>query len=73
MFSATVSGKDISLPSIQEQEKRGENIADFGWFSREELLKIPEQDCMALYVFRAIHDLDSILDNTPIKIVDITK
>lgn len=73
IFSAVVKNGNAFLPSLLEQEKRGEDIVDFKWFSKADLIIIPEQDYIAPYAFMATHDHDNIFDNTPIKIVNIAK
>lgn len=73
VFSAVVSGKDVLLPSVEDQKERGEDIAGFQWFNKEDAKAIPEQDFIAPYAFMAVQDLNDVLDNTPVKIVNITK
>src|SRR3989344_5657217 len=70
IFFADVSNKNVSLPAIQDQKKRGEDIAGFEWFSREDLKNISEQDFIALYAFMAVQDIDSMLDNAPVRTVN---
>jgi len=73
IFSADVLSKDVSLPTIQDQKKRGEDIAGFEWFNKEDIKAIFEKDFIDPYAFMAAQDLDNVLGDTPVKIVDITK
>ncbi len=51
------------IASLNDQKARGENIINSQWFSSQERLKLNKKDCIADYVYLALMNLNSNLEN----------
>jgi len=51
------------LASSNDQKARGENIVESKWFSLQSRLALTEKDCIANYVYLALKNLNSNLEN----------
>lgn len=47
-------GSEAALPERDEQKSRGEDIAEFRWFKREDILAIPVEDFVSQYIYKVI-------------------
>ena len=59
VFQVTDFEGEIFIQPESEQIKRNENIISANWFTKEELSKISEEDCMAPYVWLSIKNIEN--------------
>lgn len=52
----------VSVPSISDQEKRAENIAEARWISPDDIKNIPEKEFIAPYVCQSLTNVRNLGD-----------